>query len=555
MKKLIILFLMLITTLTGCLRQESFDPVFDVLQTITLRTQTETDFELEVVKQNVELNWTSNNNAITIDENMARVTRQEEDTVVTLTVNAIKGEYEGSASFEVTVLKKLTNEEFELTPITIQEALEEEDETVIKLEGVTVSDSYSMGTHFTDGENTIYAYGLSDLEIGKTYDVVATKTTYGSGSNAVSQITSATAEAVDKESSTLTPIVSTIENVQNTTNYSYYQVTAEIKIDGSTVLLVDNDNKIEVSSYNESTTLSLLKELDGVTITLNVYITGGHNNRTVLTYVQENDLYISDLDKVIAVANKLIVTSSTMSNLSLQTTSLYNTTITWISSDNDVLSNSGIVNRQEIDIDVTLTATITLNNDEVTKNFVVTVININHIVSKELFISEYYEGLSYDKYIEIYNPNDYEIDLSKYSVKIGYNANPFSKEYNLSGTLAGGCAIVIATTDSRLNDVIKTAVTNLGDYGLFASICNFNGNDAIGLFKDGALIDIFGVEGTDPGDYWTLESGNTEDHRIIRKPGYGANTIWDITEWTATTITVTAEHIENLGVHTFDIGE
>ncbi len=554
MKKLIILFLMLITTLTGCLRQESFDPVFDVLQTITLRTQTETDFELEVVKQNVELNWTSNNNAITIDENMARVTRQEEDTVVTLTVNAIKGEYEGSASFEVTVLKKLTNEEFELTPITIQEALEEEDETVIKLEGVTVSDSYSMGTHFTDGENTIYAYGLSDLEIGKTYDVVATKTTYGSGSNAVSQITSATAEAVDKESSTLTPIVSTIENVQNTTNYSYYQVTAEIKIDGSTVLLVDNDNKIEVSSYNESTTLSLLKELDGVTITLNVYITGGHNNRTVLTYVQENDLNISDLDKVIAVANKLIVTSSTMSNLSLQTTSLYNTTITWISSDNDVLSNSGIVNRQEIDIDVTLTATITLNNDEVTKNFVVTVININHIVSKELFISEYYEGpTGYNKYIEIYNPNDYEIDLSGYTLMRGTNGAVFSSSYSFTGTLGANSTFVVA--HSSADDDIKQLITNLGNNGVLNSVCNFNGDDAIGLFKDGTLIDIFGVEGTDPGDYWTLESGNTKDHRIIRKPGYGANTTWDITEWTSTAISSAGQHLDDFGKHTFDIGE
>ena len=57
----------------------------------------------------------------------------------------------------------------------------------------------------------------------------------------------------------------------------------------------------------------------------------------------------------------------------------------------------------------------------------------------ELFISEYVEGSSSNKYLEIYNPTDAEIDLSPYSVELYANgANKATNTTDLTGLIAPG---------------------------------------------------------------------------------------------------------------------
>ena len=64
-------------------------------------------------------------------------------------------------------------------------------------------------------------------------------------------------------------------------------------------------------------------------------------------------------------------------NVTLPTSGLYGSTISWSSNDTNVINNDGVVTQQETDVEVTLTATILLNEIQDTKVFTLTVKSIN----------------------------------------------------------------------------------------------------------------------------------------------------------------------------------
>ena len=95
----------------------------------------------------------------------------------------------------------------------------------------------------------------------------------------------------------------------------------------------------------------------------------------------------------------------------------------------------------------------------------------------ELFISEYVEGSSYNKYIEIYNPTSQSIDLSSYVLKLEQDGKgTWTKEATLSGSLASKSVIIYKNSQA-------TAYT--GEAIVNNDVINFNGNDPVGLFKNG----------------------------------------------------------------------
>ncbi|WP_378188290.1 endonuclease [Aquimarina sp. W85] len=109
-------------------------------------------------------------------------------------------------------------------------------------------------------------------------------------------------------------------------------------------------------------------------------------------------------------------------------------------------------------------------------------------IHNAVFISEYVEGSSYNKAIEIVNRTGSTINLSAYRLKKQSNgAGPWSSGISLSGILANGAVYVIA------NNQASSAIINVSDQRSNATEMNFNGNDAIGLFKDANLLDIVGV--------------------------------------------------------------
>lgn len=106
----------------------------------------------------------------------------------------------------------------------------------------------------------------------------------------------------------------------------------------------------------------------------------------------------------------------------------------------------------------------------------------------DLFFSEYIEGSSYNKALEIANFTGSSINLSSYTIKKQTNgAGSWSSPYSLSGNLSNGNVYVIA--HSSANSTIR----NQADATTATAIITFNGNDAVGLFKNNVLIDIIGT--------------------------------------------------------------
>ena len=68
----------------------------------------------------------------------------------------------------------------------------------------------------------------------------------------------------------------------------------------------------------------------------------------------------------------------------------------------------------------------------------------------ELFFSEYVEGSSNNKAVEIYNPTNAPIDLSSYSIERYSNgSDAVSDEMNLSGTLNAGETWIVTNSDTN----------------------------------------------------------------------------------------------------------
>ena len=119
----------------------------------------------------------------------------------------------------------------------------------------------------------------------------------------------------------------------------------------------------------------------------------------------------------------------------------------------------------------------------------------------DLIISEYVEGSSYNKYLEIYNGTANAVDLSDYVIHIFSNGNGDLDDPSLEVALAE--ANVLADKETIVlghnrADLFDTPEIEYGNV-------NFNGNDAIALFKIStqSYIDVFGCIGHDPGDAWT----------------------------------------------------
>ena len=131
--------------------------------------------------------------------------------------------------------------------------------------------------------------------------------------------------------------------------------------------------------------------------------------------------------------------------------------------------------------------------------------------ASELFFSEYIEGSSYNKALEIYNGTGGVVDLSTYTLELYSNgASSPSQSTTLSGLLADGDVYVIAHSDAVALILAQADATN-------NSVINFNGDDAIALKNSGVFIDVIGQIGTDPGSEWGSGDASTQDNTLRRK--------------------------------------
>ena len=141
-----------------------------------------------------------------------------------------------------------------------------------------------------------------------------------------------------------------------------------------------------------------------------------------------------------------------------------------------------------------------------------------------LFISEYIEGGSNNKAIELYNYTDAEIDLTSYSIIENYGSG--SNTYNLVGTLAAGEVLVLCTDAVEVASLLDTNCDIAFGY---PSVTHFNGDDTVQLLIDGLVIDQIGVEAEAGGDNFAQNVTLVRNSDIVE-----GNIVFDLAgEWTS----------------------
>lgn len=138
--------------------------------------------------------------------------------------------------------------------------------------------------------------------------------------------------------------------------------------------------------------------------------------------------------------------------------------------------------------------------------------------SSELYFSEYVEGSGQNKALELTNATQDPIDLSNYIIKKQVNGTgSWDTPLVLTGTLQPNTAFVIKHSAAAFSCVFTADMTTGG------TPLDFNGNDPIGLFKNGVLIDIIGT--------YNGGSANFAADITLRRNVSNPSTTFSLTQW------------------------
>jgi predicted extracellular nuclease len=132
--------------------------------------------------------------------------------------------------------------------------------------------------------------------------------------------------------------------------------------------------------------------------------------------------------------------------------------------------------------------------------------------STDLFFSEYIEGSSNNKALELFNGTGAAIDLAAggYSVQMFFNGSATAGlTINLTGTVANGDVFVLAQSSASATILAAADQTNGAGW--------FNGDDAVVLRKGTTVLDVIGQIGFDPGTEWGTGLTSTADNTLRRK--------------------------------------
>ena len=180
-----------------------------------------------------------------------------------------------------------------------------------------------------------------------------------------------------------------------------------------------------------------------------------------------------------------------------------------------------------------------------------------------MFFSEYSEGSSNHKYLEIYNATNQEIDLSGYAYPNATNGANVDGTYDYWNAFDAGSII-------SANDVFVICHPS-ADANAIQPFCNqthtylSNGDDGFCLVEGNessfTKLDCIGTwSATDPGDGWDVAgvTNGTKDHTLVRKSSVlsGNGGDWSLSsgtdEFNSEWIVYEQNTWEYLGSHTID---
>ncbi len=128
----------------------------------------------------------------------------------------------------------------------------------------------------------------------------------------------------------------------------------------------------------------------------------------------------------------------------------------------------------------------------------------------DIYFSEYVEGSSNNKALEIYNSSETPVNLSGYKVEYYFNGNAsVGLTINLTGTVPAKGAFVVAHGSANSTILAIANQTSSASW--------FNGDDAIVLKNGSTILDAIGQIGVDPGAEWGTGLVSTADNTLRRK--------------------------------------
>jgi predicted extracellular nuclease len=189
--------------------------------------------------------------------------------------------------------------------------------------------------------------------------------------------------------------------------------------------------------------------------------------------------------------------------------------------------------------DAVLVFTLTVTDDSSATAIDTVAVSVVDGSPSPIFFSEYVEGSSYNKAIEIYNASESSVDLSNYVIRGSSAGGGWLNTYYEFPTgisLEPGDVYVIAS--DQASSEIQSVADEVLAYNAAGYVVGFNGDDARGLFRNGLLVDAIGEpENSDKIiENLTLRRKNTV---LVGNP------IFDFAEWDQFEI----DNIEDLGTH------
>jgi len=178
-----------------------------------------------------------------------------------------------------------------------------------------------------------------------------------------------------------------------------------------------------------------------------------------------------------------------------------------------------------------------------------------------IFFSEYIEGSSNNKALEIYNPTDAAVSLDDYRISQSVNGGDWEyyHEFPAGASIDAGGVWVLLNNGTSTDYFLEA---DADEFLSYPSVVHHNGDDARGIIyvtvTDSTLIDVIGIPTEDPGSAWDVAGvdGATADHTLVRKN----HILVGNTDWTAAagTDAMSSEWMvydqnffDSLGVHTF----
>lgn len=140
----------------------------------------------------------------------------------------------------------------------------------------------------------------------------------------------------------------------------------------------------------------------------------------------------------------------------------------------------------------------------------------------DIFFSEYLEGSSNNKAIEIYNPTSSAINLTDYVIYRYNNGSPTATDSLFPQDILAAGDVWVAGNPSAVVSILAQSDT-------LHTITFFNGDDALSIKKisTGTVLDIIGIIGVDPGVNWPVGIGATSEFTLVRMFGIQqGNTNW-----------------------------